>query len=202
MDTGLGTLSIDTQSHWLDQPRNIIRNAFAVARSSKSPSFDVVRCVTVLGPTRFLFTFWEELDASAQIGDLELSRRFATHVLLCFPGASFECSPALLHIFLGSVLQKLLAQLDGYTPAKQTFGIELLVAIIASSLTYLLQIEWALRTTSADNVTERVIWQSSVSVARRLASDLKRSQSPSAAAVLQQLSASPSFVANFPMMAA
>ena len=76
MDTGLGTLSIDTQSHWLDQPRNIIRNAFAVARSSKSPSFDVVRCVTVLGPTRFLFTFWEELDASAQIGDLELSRRF------------------------------------------------------------------------------------------------------------------------------
>lgn len=202
IEADLGTLSINTQSHWLDQPRNIMRNAFQMARLGKAPSFDVIRCVTILGPTRFLFTFWEELDSSAQIGDLELSRRFATHVLLCFPGVSVECSPALLHIFLGSVLRKLLAQLDGYVPAKQTFGIELLVAVIASSLTYLFQIEGALRAVAADINTERVIWQSSVSVARRLASDLKRSQSPSAAAVLQRLSASPSFVANFPMMAA
>ncbi|THH04163.1 hypothetical protein EW145_g5729 [Phellinidium pouzarii] len=203
-DTDPKPLTLATQCHWLDQPRNAIRDAFTSARTGKAPAFDVGRCVAVVGPTRFLRTLWNELDAAAQMGELELSRRFSTYVLLCPPapiGSGAGRAPPLLPVFFGGVLHILLAQLDGQTPTEQTFGIELLVAVISSALTGLLQLEWALRAVATDASSERFPYQPSVTVARRLAADLRRNTSPTAAMVMQRLSSSPSFVANFPMMA-
>ncbi|KAH8120455.1 mediator complex subunit Med5-domain-containing protein [Phellopilus nigrolimitatus] len=205
LDTGTKPLSLTSQALWCDQPRNAIRNAIAASRAGKAPAFDIGRCVVVAGPTRFLRLLWDELDAAAQIGDMELSRRLASYALLCPPaavGAGAGRVPPLLPIFFGGMLHVLLARLDAQTPTEQTFGIELLVAVVTSALTGLLQIEWALRAVAADVQTERHFGQPSVTVARRLAADLKRSTSPTAVVVMQRLSSSPSFVANFPMMAA
>lgn len=200
----LNSLSVPS-ANWLDQPRSAIRDFFGSARANKAPAFDVGRCVVVLGPTRFLRLLWDELDTATRMGELEPSKRLATYVLLCPPaavGAGAGRTPPLLPIFLGSVLHGLLARLDSRAPTEQTFGIELLVAVITSSLTGLLHLEWALRALSAELQARRYAYQSSVSVARRLATDLKRSKSGSAGVILQRLSSSPSFVANFPMMAA
>ncbi|EJD03833.1 uncharacterized protein FOMMEDRAFT_154950 [Fomitiporia mediterranea MF3/22] len=203
-DAKLKSLSIPS-SHWLDQPRKSIREFFNAARAGRAPAFDVGRCVAVLGPTRFLRLLWDELDTPAKLGELEVSRRLATYVLLCPPaatGAGAGRTPPLLPIFLGSVLHGLLTRLDLKAPAEQTLGIELLVSVLTSSLTGLLHLEWALRAVGADTQIENHAYQPSVTIARRLAADLRRSKSPSAAIVIQRLSSSPSFVANFPVMAA
>ncbi|KAL5518819.1 NUT1 [Sanghuangporus vaninii] len=203
-DGNLDSLSVPT-AHWLDQPRNVIRDFFSSARANKAPAFDVGRCVVVLGPTRFLRLLWDELDTATRMGELESSKRLAAYVLLAPPaavGAGAGRTPPLLPIFLSSVLHGLLSRLDSRVHAEQTFGIELLVAVIASSLTGLLHLEWALRALGAESQAQRYAYQSSVTVARRLATDLKRSRSGSAGIILQRLSSSPSFVANFPMMAA
>ncbi|KAI5123762.1 hypothetical protein M0805_000352 [Coniferiporia weirii] len=203
-DADTKPLTLATQTHWLDQPRNAIRDAVTFARAGKAPFLDVGRCVAVAGATRFLRLLWDELDSVAQMGDMEISRRLTSYVLLCPPaavGAGVGRSPPLLPVFFGNVLHMLLARLDAQPPTEQTFGIELLVAIISSALTGLLQLEWALRAVAADVQAERFPYQPSVTVARRLAVDLKRSASPAASVVVQRLSSSPSFVANFPMMA-
>ncbi|OCB85645.1 hypothetical protein A7U60_g7295 [Sanghuangporus baumii] len=203
-DRNLDSLSVPT-AHWLDQPRNAIRDFFNSARANKAPAFDAGRCVVVLSPTRFLRLLWDELETATRMGELELSKRLAVYVLLAPPaavGAGAGRTPPLLSIFLSSVLHGLLSRLDLRVHGEQTFGIELLVAVITSSLTGLLHLEWALRALGAESQAQRYAYQSSVTVARRLATDLKRSRSGSAGIILQRLSSSPSFVANFPMMAA
>ncbi|KAL5495140.1 NUT1 [Sanghuangporus weigelae] len=203
-DRNLDALAVPT-AHWLDQPRDAIRDFFNSARANKAPAFDVGRCVVVLGPTRFLRLLWDELDTATRMGELELSKRLAVYVLLAPPaavGAGAGRTPPLLPIFLSNVLHGLLSRLDSRVHTEQTFGIELLVAVITSSLTGLLHLEWALRALGAESQAQRYAYQSSVAVARRLATDLKRSRSGTAGVILQRLSSSPSFVANFPMMAA
>lgn len=197
--------------HWLDQPADIVNGALRAARTDKAPALDVARCVIIAGPSRFLRILWDAFDAAtaadpAQVAvTVEASRRVATHVLLAPPAATPPGAPPvppLLPFFTGTFLHTLLKRLDGYNPTEHTIGIELLGAIIISVLTGLFQMESALRAVSVETQTEHLYLQPSVSVARKLALDLKKSPSRSAAEILQRLSTSPSFVANFPMMAA
>ena len=192
------------QIHWLDQPRKAIHDAITLARTGRAPAFDVGRCVCILGPTRFIRLLWTELESAAQLGDMELARRLATYILLCPPaevGPGAGRTPPLLPIFLTSGLQYILSRLDGLPPTEQTLGTELLVVVITSALTGLLQFEWAFRAVAPNtSAAETPSYRSSVAVGRRLAADLKRSKSPSATMILQRMTSSPSFVANFPMM--
>lgn len=176
----------------------------ALARTGRAPAFDVGRCVSILGPTRFIRLLWTELEGAAQLGDMELSRRLATYILLCPPaevGPGAGRTPPLLPIFLTSGLQFIIARLDSLSPTEQTLGTELLVVVITSTLTGLLQFEWAMRAAAPNSTSETPSYRSSVAIGRRLAADMKRSKSPSAGMVLQRITSSSSFIANFPMMA-
>lgn len=166
------------------------------ARTGKAPALDVSRCVTVVGPTRFITMLWEELSAEAQVGDIEISRRLATAALLAPPVGRV---PPLLPIFFGNLMHTLLARIDKQMLTEQKINTELLVTIITSTLTGVLQIEWALR---AMDLSQHPIGQPSVAIAKRLAADLKRNTSLTAAMVMQRLSSQPTFVTNFPMMVA
>ena len=150
----------------------------------------------MLGPIKFLKLLWAEINGVAQLGEMESGRRLVTYVLVVPPIAR---EPPLLPIFLCTLMPTLLADIEKQMPAEQTISIELLVSIIASSLTGLSQMEWALRALEAE--MRYPIGQPSITIARRLAMDLKRSPSAVASVIIQRLSASPSFVANFPMMA-
>lgn len=97
-------------------------------------------------------------------------------------------------------MHTLLARIDSDKPAVQSVNVELLVAIISSSLTAVLHFEWALRSGEAQAEARNPVGQPSVALARRLATDLKRSKSKTAETIMQRLSSAPSFVANFPMM--
>ena len=168
-----------------------------MARENKAPSFDVARCVVIVGPTKFLLMLWDEISTAAHSGHMEIGRRLATYALLC-PASGRV--PPLLPIFFGSLMHTLLARIDSDKPAVQSVNVELLVAIISSSLTAVLHFEWALRSGEAQAEARNPVGQPSVALAKRLATDLKRSKSKTAETIMQRLSSAPSFVANFPMM--
>lgn len=204
-------LSLTPSKHWLDQPQDVIHTALHAAQTGKAPTFDIVRCVSIAGPSRFLRTLWDAFDAATAASAthvaaaIEVCRRIATHVLLAPPSATPPGAPPvppLLPFFTGSFLHSLLTRLDGCTPAEHAIGVELLGTVTTSVLTGLLQMEWALRAVQMEPQTDHLYLQPSVSVARKLAQDLKKSPTRSAAEILQRLSSSPTFVANFPMMAA
>lgn len=196
-ESAANPLALGPQALWLDQPRNSIRDAITAARTGKAPSLDVARCVMAVGPTKVISVLWDEVSTAAQMGNLEIGRRLATYVLLCPPTGRV---PPLLPLFFGSFMHTILARIDKDKPAEQTINIELLVAIISSSLTGILHFEWALRAGESQTEVRHLVGQPSVTIAKRLAVDLKRSKSSTAEIVLQRLSSSPPFVANFPMM--
>ena len=74
-------------------------------------------------------------------------------------------------------------------------NIELLVTIISSVLTASLHLEWALHSVTGE--TRQVLGQSSAAMTRRFAGAL-RHRSPTSEAIVQRLTSSPAFVANFP----
>ena len=105
--------------------------------------------------------------------------------------------PPVLPIFLFVSLPSIIANADTQQPAEQTMTIELLVAVVSSVLNAAIHLEWAMRFASSDD--RLVLGQSSAALARRLAMDLRRDRTSSVRTIiLQRLTSSPSFVANFP----
>jgi mediator of RNA polymerase II transcription subunit 5 len=96
------------------------------------------------------------------------------------------------------VVPSLIAISDRQQPPEQTMATELLVTVISSVLTASLHLEWAIH--SITGTTHHVLGQSSASITRRFAAAL-RHRSLTGQAIIQRLSASPSFVANFPTFA-
>lgn len=158
----------------------------------------------MLGPAKYLRLLWAELLSALQLGsDMDLCRRIATHALTCPPiNLGYSHIPPLLPIFLhGGMLHGLLKALDHQLLAEQTLNVELLVSVLTSSLTAVLQMEWALALRNVDAEMKHPMGQTSVTLARKLNADLKRSTCTSAATILQRLASTASFVANFPIMA-
>jgi mediator of RNA polymerase II transcription subunit 5 len=111
-------------------------------------------------------------------------------------------------VFLFVFLPGLLSRVDTLAIADQSVNVELLVSVVAFSLTALSHMEWALRVVEGDKRQGgsqkpeiRVMGEPSASLALMLATELKKSKSPTASVVLQRLSSSDPFVANFPMFA-
>lgn len=175
-------------------------NALSAARAGRAPALDLDRCLLLCPPTKFLTMLWDQLIhlLASTVSDMEAPRRFATFVLTTPRTSRF---PPLLPIFLHLVLPALVASADTLAaqdqPTEQTIWVEFLVAVISSSLTGALHLEWALLTTCGEE--RNVLGQSVTSMARRLAGDLKRRGNGTVAGmVLQRLTAMQPFVANFP----
>ncbi|KAF9481359.1 hypothetical protein BDN70DRAFT_876312 [Pholiota conissans] len=179
---------------WYQQDQQAIQAAFSMARSHKAPFLDIRRCLKTLPPIKFLQLLWDELIAAASLGELESCRRIGTFVLT-MPQESMV--QPILPIFLFIVLPSLIANADQQQPPEQTMTTEILVAIISSVLNGAIHLEWAMRSAAKDD--RYVLGQSSGTLARRLASDLRRNRTSAVSRlVLQRLASSPSFVANFP----
>ncbi|KAI0721268.1 hypothetical protein C8T65DRAFT_228522 [Cerioporus squamosus] len=182
------------------QARQLVMNAVSAARAGRAPALDLDRCLLLCPPTKFLRMLWDQLVhlLASTVSDMEAPRRFATFVLT-IPRTSR--SPPLLPIFLHLILPSLVASADNLAATEQTIWVEFLVAVISSSLTGALHLEWALLTTCGEE--RNVLGQSVTSMARRLAGDLKRRGNGTVAGmVLQRLTAMQPFVANFPTFAA
>ncbi|KAF9460835.1 mediator complex subunit Med5-domain-containing protein [Collybia nuda] len=175
-------------------PRQLVQNAFALARLGNAPFIDVERCIKSMPPSKFLQLLWSELLASASLGEMENCRRIATFVLT-MPRSSN--APPLLPIFLHSVLPSIIAEVDEQ-PGEHTMIVELLVTVVSSVLTAALHLELAMRSVAKKH--DFVLGQPSTTMARRFATDLReRKTGHSSRAIAQRLASSQSFVANFPV---
>jgi len=178
-------------------------------------------------PIKFLQILWTEVQAAANLGELEACRRIVTFTLtmplveettFSTDGAHQRQFP-LLPLFLHVVLPGIIAKADELQPKEeQTVGVDLLVNIISSVLNAALHLEWAMRSisgpeqqqpqqqqqTSAAPSQNRlailVLGQTSSGMARRLAVDLRRNRTSDVSKmILQRLATTHPFVANFPV---
>lgn len=172
-----------------------VRNALASARAGKAPCLDIDRCLHWMNPTSFLYALWAELTVASTMGELEAPRRIATYILTT-PQASR--SPPLLPIFLHLIMPNLVASADQLPPQEQSMAAELIISVVSSALTGALYIEWAFL--SACKEQRVVLGQPALAMARRLGGDLRRKKdsSPTSKVILDKLSSSGPFMANFP----
>jgi mediator of RNA polymerase II transcription subunit 5 len=126
----------------------------------------------------------------------DAAKRLAVFVLAT-PRAS--PTPPLLPIFLHNVLPSLIDKFDNPNLGQAMTGdLELLIAIISSSLMAALQLERALYTTSGEQVFP--LGSSSSAMASRLALDLRHRKSSSKGKLIaQRLTSSQTFVTSFPV---
>ncbi|KAJ7492546.1 mediator complex subunit Med5-domain-containing protein [Mycena latifolia] len=179
------------------QPRKDIRDAIAKARGSKAPVLDVERCIKTCGCEKFLRTLWSELLTPASLGETDICTRIATFALTIPRPLG---SPPLLAMFLNIFLPGLISTVDSRQVGEQTVAIELLGSIVSSILTASLHLDLAFSETSRP-----VLGQPSIAMSRRVAADLRfraKKHSNASKMILQRLSSSQSFVANFPVFKA
>ncbi|KAK2461858.1 hypothetical protein APHAL10511_006321 [Amanita phalloides] len=181
-----------------EQLRRVVRTALAMARAGKGPVIDVERCLSFTSPSNFLEVVWSELAEAANVGDTERCRRLATFTLT-MPRST--ATPPLLPIFIHLVVPVLITRIDQQQASEQAIATELLVSLISSALTAALHLEWAVQTVISEH--RSFLGQTTTSMARRLADDLRaRKSSGVSTIILQRLTASQTFVANFPVFIA
>ncbi|KAJ7361657.1 hypothetical protein DFH08DRAFT_1074600 [Mycena albidolilacea] len=189
--------SLASQLPGQSQPRQAIRDAITKARGSKAPILDVDRSIKTCGPEKFLRMLWLELLATANLGEPDICTRIATFALTIPRPLG---SPPLLAMFLHVLLPGLLSTIDNRQVGDQTVAVDLLGQIVSSILTISLYLDLAFT-----EVSRPVLGQSSIVIARRVAVDLRlraKNHSHASKMILQRLSASQSFVANFPVFKA
>lgn len=177
-----------------DQSRRAIQDAL---QSGKAPFLNVAACLVETPAIEFLQTFWLELNMPIKTDAIaDAAKRLAVFVLAT-PRAL--PTPPLLPIFLHNVLPSLIDKFDNSNLGQAMTGdLELLIAIISSSLMAALQLEWALYTTSGEQVFP--LGSSSTAMASRLALDLRHRKSSSKGKLIaQRLTSSQTFVTSFPV---
>lgn len=148
-----------------------------------------------MSPSKFIQLLWSELSIAAGLGQMEDCRRMATFILVVLPRS--PNTPRLLPIFMHMTLPSLITTIDRQQSQEQAMNIELLVAIVSSVLTAALHMEWAAHMVCDGKY---VLGPPSMSLARKLAEDLRgENRSRTSGLIAQRLTASPSFVANFPV---
>jgi len=183
--------------HGADQSRRAVQNALALIQSGKAPFLNVAACLAETPATEFLHAFWFELNMSIKTDAMaDAGKRLAVFVLAT-PRA--PRTPQLLPIFLHNVLPSLIDKFDNPKLGQGIVGdLELLIAIISSSLMAALQLERALYATSGEQTY--ALGSSSSSMASRLALDLRNRKSSSKGKLIaQRLTSSQIFVTSFPV---
>ncbi|GJJ08870.1 hypothetical protein Clacol_003090 [Clathrus columnatus] len=198
---------------WLHEPRTLIRHALALASTGKVPTIDISRCLSMTNVRTFFDFTWREMLAAADMGGIELCRRFATIMFAPTSGTSMESAtpsvPPLLPLFLHAYVPSLLVYIDGQSPNDQNLSVQLLAAIVVSALTFAAHFEKALvgmNSGLSENVGgggggggNKTSLPCSA-IARKLRIDLRRLKGPSALALFQKLSASSTFISTFPSL--
>ncbi|ETW87289.1 hypothetical protein HETIRDRAFT_307456, partial [Heterobasidion irregulare TC 32-1] len=179
---------------WADQPRHAIQTAFSMIQLGKAPSLDVVRCLAITPPTRFLHTFWFELSMATSLS-IDTLRRVALYVLAIPRTPNI---PPLLPLFLHNVFPSILDTMDRQPTGAQSMHIELLAGIVSSAVMTALHLERAVLTTTGEQ--RFILGEPSSAMARRLAADLRhRKHNVTAKLIAQRLTSSATFVASFPV---
>jgi mediator of RNA polymerase II transcription subunit 5 len=166
-------------------------------QSGKPPYLNVAACLVETPAIEFLQTFWLALNMPIKTDvTADAAKRLAVFVLAT-PRAS--PTPPLLLIFLHNLLPSLIDKFDNPNLGQAMTGdLELLIAIVSSSLMAALQLERALFTASGEQVF--TLGSSSSVMASRLALGLRHRKSSSKGKVIaQRLTSSQTFVANFPV---
>lgn len=179
----------------MPEHQKIIQSAIVTARSSKAPNLDVERCLKLTSPANFLRMLWSELAHPASVGEMEICRRIATYVL-----TTPRCPniPPLLPIFLHTVLPSLIMATDRQPTTEQNVSIELMVAIVSSSLSAALHLEWAYHMISHER--RNLLGQTSAGMARRFVQELRlRRDSEAAKGLAQRIASTQAFITNFSM---
>ena len=184
-------------SSWADQSRTAVQDALVLLQSGKPPFLNVAACLVETPAIEFLQTFWLALNMPIKTDvTADAAKRLAVFVLAT-PRAS--PTPPLLLIFLHNLLPSLIDKFDNPNLGQAMTGdLELLIAIVSSSLMAALQLERALFTASGEQVF--TLGSSSSAMASRLALGLRHRKSSSKGKVIaQRLTSSQTFVANFPV---
>jgi hypothetical protein len=182
---------------WADQSRRAVQDALVLLQSGKPPFLNVAACLVETPAIEFLQTFWLALNMPIKTDvTTDAAKRLAVFVLAT-PRAS--PTPPLLPIFLHNLLPSLIDKFDNPNLGEAMTGdLDLLIAIISSSLMAALQLERASYTASGEQVFV-LGWSSSV-MASRLALGLRHRKSSSKGKLIaQRLTSSQTFVANFPV---
>ncbi|KAF7965853.1 hypothetical protein HWV62_41212 [Athelia sp. TMB] len=188
------TLTNTPPGAWLEQARQIIRDALQLGRAGKAPAVDIDRCLATLKPLAFIHLLWFELAEASRIGPMEVCKQLGTFILAMPPSTN---SPRLLPLFLHVVLPSIIGGIDNQLPSElKALNIDLLIGVVSSTLCATFQLEVALHTLRGD---KHVLLPSSMYMARRLASDLRRKESQTSSLLTKGLAGNPSFVANFPV---
>lgn len=182
---------------WADQSRRAVQHALVLLQSGKPPFLNVAACLVETPAIEFLQTFWLALDMPIKTdATADAAKRLAVFILAT-PRAS--PTPPLLPIFLHNLLPSLIDKFDNPNLGQAMTGdLELLIAIISSSLMAALQLERALYTASGEQVV--MLGSSSSAMASRLALGLRHRKSSSKGKLIaQRLTSSQTFVSNFPV---
>jgi hypothetical protein len=182
---------------WADQSRRAVQDALVLLQSGKPPFLNVAACLVETPAFEFLQTFWLALNMPIKTdATADAAKRLAVFVLAT-PRAS--PTPPLLPIFLHNLLPSLIDKFDNPNLGQAMTGdLELLIAVISSSLMAALQLERALYTASGEQAS--ALGSSSSAMASRLALGLRHRKSSSKGKLIaQRLTSSQTFVANFPV---
>ncbi|EGO04872.1 hypothetical protein SERLA73DRAFT_173980 [Serpula lacrymans var. lacrymans S7.3] len=181
-----------SRATWMDQPRKIIHGSLALTREGKAPYINLARCLTLSSPMQFVRLLWYELNTPANVREMEACRNLVTSILV-MPQPTTPLLPLFLHI----ALPVLISAVDQQQPPEKLMSIELLAAIVSSSLTAAMHIECASQ--SVLSPQSNGTGQSTTLIAMKLGGYLRsRSSCNAGAAILQRLSCNPSFMTNFP----
>jgi hypothetical protein len=186
---------------WPDYTEHAVQHALALATSGQPTFLDVPRCLLSATPVQFLQTVWRQILQSAMMNGLSPSHRLAVFVLTApqvrlFP--SMTRGIILLPVFLQAALPRIITSLDIDQESPRDLPVELIVAIISSSLTVSHHL-----TDSPTNLPGSITPKMIMSLARELAKCLQAQQSRSVTSqtMLQKFAAMPVFCNRFPVFA-
>jgi mediator of RNA polymerase II transcription subunit 5 len=174
-----------------------VQNALDQIQSGKAPFLNVAAFLVEAPAAEFLQTFWLALNMSVKTDAIaDPAKRLAVFVLAT---PRDPRTPQLLPIFLHNILPSLIDQFDNPKLGQAIAGdLELLIAIVSSSLMAALQLERTLYMIGGEQVYP--LGSSSSSMARRLALDLRHRKSNSKGKLIaQRLTSSQTFVTSFPV---
>lgn len=188
---------VNSSLSWADQSRRAVQDALVLLQSGKPPFLNVAACLVETPAIEFLQTFWLAINIPIKTDAIaDATKRLAVFILAT-PRAL--PTPPLLPIFLHNLLPSLIDKFDNPNLGQAMTGdLELLIAVISSSLMAALQLERALYTASGEQVF--MFGSSSSAMASRLALGLRHRKSSSKGKLIaQRLTSSQTFVANFPV---
>ncbi|KIY50606.1 hypothetical protein FISHEDRAFT_38902, partial [Fistulina hepatica ATCC 64428] len=174
-----------------------IQTAMHQASTGKPAMLDVSKCLHAQPPIPFLKLLWTQLVTSTNTGDVDGARQVVVLTLAVPRTGALPLLPIFIHTVFPALIPSLEAQI--VSQSELMMKVELLVTIMSMSLELTLHVEKAFQNLTVGD-RHVVNGQSSMALARALSTFLRaRKSSQICMTMLQRLSSSQRFVANFPV---